>query len=154
MTSTFSLSQVERDEIREVFELFDVENKGRIDAKEVEQVMESLQLDAQILKPFREALSKYKGKDQLDLESFQNLVLSKRNKNNDWRSVFDLFDVEKKGYITKKNLEHVAETLGETMSKEEVEEMIDRANVNKDGKVTFQEFEAIMAKNLFSTSSS
>ena len=146
---TTALSQAERDEIRQVFELFDVDNKGKIDAKELGQVMESLQLEDGVVKQFRNALSKYKG--DLDLETFQRLVLSKRNKNNDWRSVFELFDVENKGYITKENLESVAENLGEQLSNAELEEMMDRADVNKDGRVSFDEFKAIMTKNLFSS---
>lgn len=146
-----SLSQVERDELREVFELFDVEGKGTIDAKELTQVMKSLELDEEALKPFSDALSNKHHGRKLDFETFQRLVLSKRNKNNDWRHVFHMFDTEGKGYITKENLKSVAENLGESMSEEELQEMVDRANGKKDGKVTFQEFEAIMTKNLFSS---
>lgn len=147
---TTALSQVERDEIREVFELFDAEGKGTINTKELKQVMESLQLEEKAVAPFRDGLVK-QHRQEIDFETFQRLVLSKRNKANDWRYVFDLFDTEGKGYITKDNLARVAENLGENMSSEELQEMMDRANSSKGGKVTFQEFEAIMTKNLFST---
>lgn len=149
-----SLSQMEQDEIRNVFELFDVDGKGKIDAKELQQVLESLEMNDAALRPFREALLKYKGKDDqlLDLESFQRLVLSKRHQSNKWRSVFDMFDTQHKGYITKDNLQQVAQSLGETLSDEELEEMMDRASHSQKGKVTFSEFEAIMTKNLFSSS--
>lgn len=149
MNSVAALSQVERDEIREVFQLFDVDGKGTINAKELKQVMESLQVDETALAPFRDALDK-QHRHEIDFETFQRLVLSKRNKTKDWRLVFDLFDTEGKGYITKENLARVAENLGENMSSEELQEMMDRANGSKEGKVSFQEFEAIMTKNLFS----
>jgi Ca2+-binding EF-hand superfamily protein len=147
---TTALSQVERDEIREVFELFDAEGKGTINTKELKQVMESLQLEEKAVAPFRDGLVK-QHRQEIDFETFQRLVLSKRNKANDWRYVFDLFDTEGKGYITKDNLASVAENLGENMSSEELQEMMDRANSSKGEKVTFQEFQAIMTKNLFST---
>jgi Ca2+-binding EF-hand superfamily protein len=132
-----------------VFELFDVEGKGTIDVKELKQVMESLHLEGEALAPFRDALMEHRG-GQVDYETFQRLVLSKRKTNNEWRLVFDLFDTEGKGYITKENLASVAERLGESMSSAELQEMMDRANCSQKGKVSFQEFEAIMTKNLFS----
>ena len=64
--------------------------------------------------------------------------------------VFNLFDVDRKGYITVEDLYRTATELGETdMRMEELQEMIDRAASTKTGKVTLKEFSKIMTLNLF-----
>lgn len=144
-----SLSQAERQEICQVFELFDVDNTGKVNVKEISQVLDSLETNNNRTK-FRDALARCKT-NELDLESFTRLVTSFRRKENDWKHVFGMFDTENKEYITKQDLERVADSLGETLTKDELEEMMLRASQNNNGKVTFQEFETIMTKNLFSS---
>merc|ERR1712217_463421 len=63
--------------------------------------------------------------------------------------IFDLFDDDKTGTITLKNLKRVSKELGETMSEEELKEMIERADSNADGAITPEDFYNIMTKKTF-----
>ena len=47
------------------------------------------------------------------------------------------------------NLQRVAKELGETMSEEELLEMIERADTDGDGEISPDEFYAIMTKKTF-----
>ena len=63
--------------------------------------------------------------------------------------MFNLFDDDSTGKITLKNLKRVARELGETMSDDELLEMIERADKDKDGEINFEEFYEIMTKKTF-----
>ena len=62
--------------------------------------------------------------------------------------IFDLFDDDKSGTINLNNLKRVAKELGETMSTEELKEMLERAASNGD-EITFEDFYFIMTKKTF-----
>merc|ERR1712026_127384 len=63
---------------------------------------------------------------------------------------FRLFDDDETGKISFKNLKRVANELGERMTDEELQEMIDEADRDGDGEVNEEEFLRIMKKtNLF-----
>merc|ERR1712050_751156 len=63
--------------------------------------------------------------------------------------IFQLFDDDKTGMISLKNLKRVSKELGETMSEEELREMIERADSNGDGAITSEDFYTIMTKKTF-----
>ena len=88
------------------------------------------------------------------LELMANTSLQRRlgagSQQDDFQHVFDLFDLDRKGYISVDDLERVAVELGETdMTREELQEMIDRANSKTKGRVTIAEFSSVMTLNLF-----
>jgi Ca2+-binding EF-hand superfamily protein len=63
---------------------------------------------------------------------------------------FRLFDDDTTGKISLKNLKRVARELGETMTDEELQEMIDEADRDGDGEIGEEDFIRIMKKtNLF-----
>lgn len=63
---------------------------------------------------------------------------------------FRLFDDDNTGKISLKNLRRVARELGETMTDDELQEMIDEADRDGDGEISEEEFVRIMKKtNLF-----
>ena len=55
-----------------------------------------------------------------------------------------MFDDDKTGKISLRNLKRVARELGETMSDAELMEMIERADTDEDGEINPDEFYAIM----------
>ena len=66
------------------------------------------------------------------------------------RKAFRLFDDDESGKISLKNLRRVAKELGETMTDDELQEMIDEADRDGDGEISEEDFIRIMKKtNLF-----
>lgn len=63
-----------------------------------------------------------------------------------FRKIFPLYDDEKTDHISVKNLRRVAMDLGEDITEEELQEMIDRADLDKDGLVNFEEFYTIITR--------
>ncbi len=63
--------------------------------------------------------------------------------------MFRLFDEENQGFVSIKNLRRVAKELGENISEEELQEMIERADSNGDQQVTADDFYNIMTKKTF-----
>ena len=66
------------------------------------------------------------------------------------KKAFRLFDSEEKGKIGFKDLKRVAKELGENMTDEELNEMIEEADRDGDGEISEEDFIRIMKKtNLF-----
>jgi len=59
---------------------------------------------------------------------------------------FRLFDDDGTGKISFKNLKRVAKELGETLTDEELQEMIDESDRDGDGEISQEEFLRIMKK--------
>jgi len=88
----------------------------------------------------------------IDFDEFLDMMtarMSDRDTRDDINKVFRLFDEEGTQTITIKNLRKVARELGETMSDEELNEMIARADSNSDGAVSMDDFYNIMTKKTF-----
>ena len=62
---------------------------------------------------------------------------------------FRLFDDDETGKISFRNLKRVAKELGENMTDEELQEMIDEADRDCDGEVSEEEFICILKKTSF-----
>ena len=58
--------------------------------------------------------------------------------------MFKLFDDDETGKISFRNLKRVARELGENMTDEELQEMINKADIDGDGEVNEEEFLRIM----------
>jgi len=72
--------------------------------------------------------------------------MSERDSREEIIKAFKLFDDDSTGRITFKNLKRVAKELGENLTDEEIQEMIDEADRNGDGEVDEEEFYRIMKK--------
>jgi centrin-1 len=88
----------------------------------------------------------------IDFEEFLDMMtarMSDKDTREDVAKVFRLFDDDNTGTISLRNLRRVARELGETMTDEELQEMVDRADSNGDGAVTMDDFYNIMTKKTF-----
>lgn len=79
-------------------------------------------------------------------------LMTKRVTDKDSRAninkIFALFDDEKTGFISAKNLRRVADDLGENVSNEEIDELIRRADIDADGLVSEEEFYTILTRKI------
>ena len=148
------LTEAEIEEVREAFNLFDVDGSGRIDPKELKEAMVSLGYtnNNAVISDMIADLDK-DGTGDLDFGEFLNLFTLQigagsggEDSREDVAKIFHLFDVEKTGYISLNQLKRVARELGETMSDAELLEMIERASSRDDGLVSFDDFYNILSK--------
>jgi centrin-1 len=89
------------------------------------------------------------GSGAIDFNEFVEMMtgkMSDRDSREEIMKVFDLFDDDNTGKISFKNLKRVATELGENLSDEELREMIEEADRDKDGFVNREEFYRIMKK--------
>uniref|UniRef100_A0A8C9NS82 Centrin 1 n=1 Tax=Serinus canaria TaxID=9135 RepID=A0A8C9NS82_SERCA len=137
-------------EIRGAFELFDPDDSGSIDVKELKVAMRALGFE-----PKKEEIKKMisdidkEGTGKISFSDFL-AVMSQRMAEKDSKEeilkAFKLFDDDETGKISFQNLKRVAKVLGENLTDEELQEMIDEADRDGDGQVSEQEFLRIMKK--------
>ena len=78
------------------------------------------------------------GSGTIDFEEFLTMMTAKmgeRDSREEIMKAFRLFDDDETGKISFKNLKRVAKELGENMTDEELQEMIDEADRDGDGEV-------------------
>lgn len=148
------LTEEQKQEIKEAFDLFDTDGIGTIDVKELKVAMRALGFE-----PKKEDIKKMiadidkEGSGTIDFSDFLGMMSSKMTEKDSKEEIlkaFRLFDDDGTGTISFKNLKRVAKELGENLTDEELKEMIDEADRNGDGEVNEQEFLRIMRKtNLY-----
>ena len=92
------------------------------------------------------------GSGAIDFDEFLDMMtarMSDKDSREDIQKVFKLFDDDRSNTISIHNLRRVARELGETMDDSELQEMIERADSDNDGLVTFEDFYNIMTKKTF-----
>merc|ERR1712193_40437 len=92
------------------------------------------------------------GSGTIDFKEFLNMMTARmgdRDSREEIIKVFRLFDDDETGKISFKNLKRVAQELGENMTDEELQEMIDEADRDGDGEVNEEEFFRIMKRRGF-----
>eukprot|EP01016_Furgasonia_blochmanni_P008111 TRINITY_DN13256_c0_g1_i3.p2 TRINITY_DN13256_c0_g1~~TRINITY_DN13256_c0_g1_i3.p2 ORF type:complete len:167 (-),score=90.22 TRINITY_DN13256_c0_g1_i3:11-511(-) len=152
--SRTELTEEQRQEIKEAFDLFDTEGSGVIDAKELKVAMRALGFE-----PKKEEVKRMiaeidkEGKGVIEFQDFLDLMtvkMAERDPKEEILKAFKLFDDDNTGKITLKNLKRVARELGETMTDDELMEMIEEADRDGDGEISEEDFIRIMKKtNLF-----
>ncbi|EAR99047.1 basal body centrin protein (macronuclear) [Tetrahymena thermophila SB210] len=148
------LTEEQKQEIKEAFDLFDTDGTGYIDAKELKVAMRALGFE-----PKKEEIKKMiaeidrEGRGVIEFQDFLDLMtvkMAERDPRDEILKAFRLFDDDNTGKISLKNLKRVARELGEAMTEEELQEMIDEADRDGDGEISEEEFVRIMKKtNLF-----
>merc|ERR1711964_874667 len=148
------LTEEQKSEIKEAFDLFDTDGSGTIDAKELKVAMRALGFE-----PKKEEIKKMiadvdtDGSGTIDFNEFLGMMTAKMSERDPMEEIikaFRLFDDDETGKISFKNLKRVAKELGENMTDEELQEMIDEADRDGDGEINEEEFLRIMKKtNLY-----
>ncbi|KAM9795163.1 uncharacterized protein cetn4 [Neosynchiropus ocellatus] len=148
------LTEEQKQEIKEAFDLFDTDGTGSIDVKELKVAMRALGFE-----PKKEEIKKMtadfdkEGSGSIDFCDFLSMMtvkMSEKDSKEEILKAFRLFDDDGTGKISFKNLKRVAKELGENLTDEELQEMIDEADRDGDGEVNEQEFLRIMKKtNLY-----
>lgn len=138
-----------------VFELFDSNTDGYINSKELRRAMRALgfKCSRDDAKDMISDVS-IKGKSQISFVEFLEVIIDRQD---DARDIYDeilqgfkMFDQDNSGSITLDNLKQICTEAGMKFAQRDLEEMIEEADINGDGKVDQSEFIRIMLQtNLF-----
>merc|ERR1712146_771113 len=143
-----------RAEIKEAFDLFDADGTGTIEAKQLKVALRALGFE-----PKKEELKKLvtdldksssnSGQGTLDFNEFLEIMTAKMSEKDSKEQIQKAFQLFKgpTGKISFEDLKTVARELGETMSDEELLEMIKEADKDTDGEVSEEEFLRIIRKS-------
>ncbi|XP_061582111.1 uncharacterized protein cetn4 [Cololabis saira] len=152
--SKHELTEDQKQEIKEAFDLFDTDGAGSIDVKELKVAMRALGFEPK-KEEIKKMISDYvrEGSSTIEFGEFLSIMtvkMSEKDCKEEILKAFRLFDDDSTGKISFKNLKRVAKELGETLTDDELLEMIDEADQDGDGEVNEQEFLRIMKKtNLY-----
>ncbi|CAD7693857.1 unnamed protein product [Nyctereutes procyonoides] len=161
MSSKLELTEEQKQETQEAFDLFDADGIGTIDVKELKMAMRALGLEPQkeeIKKMIREVtwVTQKKMISEIDREwtgkmNFSDFLtvmtqkISEKDTKEEILKTFKLFNDDETGKIRFKNLKHVAKESSENLTDEKLQKMIDEADHNGDREVN-EKFLHIMNK--------
>jgi calmodulin len=135
-------------EFKEAFSLFDRDGDGHITTKELGTVMRSLgqNPDERELQDLINDIDA-DGNGNIDFPEFLSLM-AKKMKDTDTEEelieAFKVFDTEGNGVISAMRLRELMETLGTKLPCSEVDEMIQEADINRDGRINYVDLVRLM----------
>ncbi|KAK1590649.1 uncharacterized protein LY79DRAFT_590357 [Colletotrichum navitas] len=152
--SRAGLTEEQKAQYKEVFDLFDKDGTGALEgditAQELGAVMRSLGLnpsDTELNDMVNEVDADNNG--SIDFNEFLNLMAQKvqvGDAEEELKNAFKVFDRDGSGTISAEELRHVLTSLGEDMTPAEIDEMIQMADKNGDGSIDYDEFASIMMR--------
>ena len=140
-------------EIRSTFDLIDTSHDGLIDPDELRCALNSLGFEftaGEIKRLVMELDPQNTG--TIDFQHFSELIhqkMSEREKIEEIQYAFQMFDSNRTGKITFADLKRVAKELGEELTDQELHEMINEADTDNDGEISFEEFVALVRAAAF-----
>ena len=145
---TNQLSEEEIAEFKEAFTIFDKDGDGTITTKELGIIMSSLgqnpteaELQDMISEVDRD------GNGIIDFPEFLTMMgrqMNDKDTEEEIRNAFRVFDKDGNGYISPAELRQVMLNLGERLSDEVIDEMVQDADIDGDGQVNYEEFVTMM----------
>uniref|UniRef100_A0A8B9UA33 EF-hand domain-containing protein n=1 Tax=Anas zonorhyncha TaxID=75864 RepID=A0A8B9UA33_9AVES len=148
---SFPLSDQQRLQLREAFDLFDADGSGQMDVRDLKITMRALGCELR-KEEMRKIISQVdeEGSGKINFESFLQVMAQKMAEPYSKKEIlkgFKLFDCDGTGKISFEKLKLVATEVGEDITDEELQVMIDEADVDGDGEVDQQEFLRILTLN-------
>ena len=149
-----TVSSSNRDEIKDTFELFDVNGDGRINAREIRSAMQSIGFDEknptvyEVMTELDNPRNKNSGGATFnDFCQTVNYRVPEKETTEDLRKVFNLFlDDPNSNTTSLESIKRVADELGENIEELELNAMLNKAS-KAGARLTFDDFVAIMTGN-------
>merc|ERR1711935_209227 len=147
------LGEDEIEEIRDAFDLFDIDVSGAISVNELTSAMQSLGFDVKHAVVYNMVSDlDADGSGEIEFGEFLEVMcakLSDKNTKEEIDRVFKLFDKDRNGTLEADDLGRVCKELGEDVSEEDIREIIQRADLNGDGVVDLDDFYNVITKKYF-----
>ena len=150
------LTESQKAEIKEAFDLFDTEGAGTIDTKELVVALRALGFEPEKgeIKRLINEVDKSGGErdssGRIDFGEFQEIMtlkMSQKDNGEEMSKAFQLFMDPVKSTISLEMLSQVARELGENASEDELKEMIFAATRSRYGEVTEDQFKQILTRS-------
>ncbi|KAJ3292758.1 calmodulin [Rhizoclosmatium globosum] len=143
-----SLSEAQIAEFKEAFSLFDQDADGQISNNDIGSVIRSLgqNISQRELKDLIKEVDTTK-KGSVDFPEFLTMMARKLKDGDnatDIKAAFRMFDPQGTGYISAQELKHVLTSMGEKLTREEVDETIRDAGVDAQGRIQMDDFMRVM----------
>merc|ERR1712182_118705 len=144
------LDDKEKQEIKEAFDLFDTDGSGNIDVKELTIAMKALGCEpkpGEIEKMIADVDDD--GSGEIGFPEFLSMMTHKipnKDPKDDLLKAFRLFDDDGTGFVTFKNIKRVAKETNQTLTDDELQEMLTDADKDEDGVLNEEEFLVLMKK--------
>ena len=143
-----NLSEEQKIECKTVFDLFDDDKDGAIPVEDFPDVIRSLgcNLGNEEIKQLVKEMDRDRSK-KIEYEEFEECFgnnFENQISESELKESFALFDKDGNGFISRDELMRVMTTLGETLTKEEAQEIVDQADIDKDGQIDYHEFTLMM----------
>lgn len=144
------LSEEQILEVKEAFNVFDSEQSGGLDARELKAALSALNIKIskdeirQIYSDFSKDI-----REKITQEEFFEIVTPRmpdRHTKEYIKIIFGYFDLDNNGKISSRNLKKIAQEIGETLSEDELKEIMEEADKDSDGYIGFEDFYRIMKK--------
>merc|ERR1711872_384967 len=135
-------------EFKEAFDEFDTDGSGTISPEELLGVMRAMgqnPTEDELLNIVLEV--DIDGNGTIEFEEFLSLMKKKAtevDEEADLREAFKIFDRDRDGFISMKELKKVSNMLGTMLTKEELKEFMDEADADGNGKLDYDEFVKMM----------
>lgn len=133
-------------DIRAAFSMLDTNQDGMVNAEELKSMMTRLGFtmdDSQIQDLLRQASKS--GDGLISEDEFLHFMNrhspdTAEDTVEDLLAAFRVFDKDKNGYITRDELQRAMQMIGESVTEVTLDEMIKMADVDKDGRINYEEF--------------
>ncbi|KAI9298317.1 EF-hand [Neoconidiobolus thromboides FSU 785] len=140
------LNNEQIEQARELFAMFDKDNDGKIVASEIEAILKQLGQNpssSDVNSILEESDIDRNG--NIDFEEFLKVTAHKfipgmENEEDKNKKAFEQFDQDKDGYITKEELKKALMIIDPTHTEQDIENILKSADINTDGKITYEEF--------------
>ncbi|GFR99510.1 troponin C [Elysia marginata] len=145
---TFKVSEKQFNDASQTFSLFDKKGDGLVSTKDLGTVFKSLGLtcDAQKLKDWSDELDE-DAQGHINWEQFKLIFQRKLKEDEDEKELkeaFRVLDKANKGAIAVEDLKWILRSLGDDLTDDEIQEMIDETDTDQSGTVDYEEFRTLM----------
>jgi len=134
-------------EYKEIFAMFDKNGDGTVSTKELGTLIRATGLnpsEAEIKQNINEVDG---GSGTFDLNAFLSMMSRKSGGGGDDGEIlesFKVFDKDGKGFLAAAELRHIMTNMGEKLSSDEVDQMMEEAGIDVDGQINYKEFVKMM----------
>lgn len=139
-------TQSELKKLKSEFDLYDIDKNGHLDSLEVQSIIAKATGKTPTLTEVQYCIKQVdKNNDQvLQFEEFVEMFRQVKQIDDEAWQQFSFFDKNGDGFIEYSELKKGLKLLNQKLKKSQIKKMIEEADVDKDGRVSFEEFKKMI----------